>query len=117
MLHSAECEYIVLLVVRFSYSETKDVTSLSYYERCDWSVQRPVLYCTARFSSCRFDKQRGLMLRMRIIVLEIAANCVKFIRNAGKRVRAAVAQTGLSFIECSLFVSKRTAQNECKAGI
>ena len=55
------------------------------------------------------------MLRMRIIVLEIAANCVKFIRNAGKRVRAAVAQTGLSFIECSLFVSKRTAQNECKA--
>ena len=62
-------------------------------------------------------KQRGLMLRMRIIVLEIAANCVKFIRNAGKRVRAAVAQTGLSFIECSLFVSKRTAQNECKAGI
>ena len=62
-------------------------------------------------------QQRGLMLRMRIIVLEIAANCVKFIRNAGKRVRAAVAQTGLSFIECSLFVSKRTAQNECKAGI
>ena len=57
------------------------------------------------------------MLRMRIIVLEIAANCVKFIRNAGKRVRADVAQTGLSFIECSLFVSKRTAQNECKAGI
>ena len=63
------------------------------------------------------NQQRGLMLRMRIIVLEIAANCVKFIRNAGKRVRAAVAQTGLSFIECSLFVSKRTAQNECKAGI
>ena len=28
-----------------------------------------------------------------------------------------MAQTGLSFIECSLFVSKRTAQNECKAGI
>ena len=57
------------------------------------------------------------MLGMRIIALEIAANCVKFIRNAGKLVRAAVAQTGLSFIECSLFVYKRTAQNECKAGI
>ena len=60
MLHSeCESEYIVLLVVRFTYhaySETKDVTSLSYYERCDWSVQRPVLYCIARFSSCRFDR-------------------------------------------------------------
>ena len=78
---------------------------------------------TTQFNKCKNlpisndPEQRGLMLRMRIIVLEIAANCVKFIRNAGKRVRAAVAQTGLSFIECSLFVSKRTAQNECKAGI
>ena len=44
VLHSeCENEHIVLPVVIFTYRETKDVTSLSYYERCEWSVQRPVL--------------------------------------------------------------------------
>ena len=60
-----------------------------------------------------------LMSRMRAIIPEISANTVNFIRNAGKRARAAVVLTGLPIIECSLFVSKRTrtALNECKAGI
>ena len=95
----------------FSVAANEEEKGNIFIEKC--TVTQLIHVLSQRTCS----QQRGLMLRMRIIVLEIAANCVKFIRNAGKRVRAAVAQTGLSFIECSLFVSKRTAQNECKAGI